>query len=78
MKLLIFVNIELETSVIHQNKAEFMQKFTSSQKNCFSLEKVDFLRGGEISPPLGPWCIKNTSGPEGLIVRYLCYDYEKG
>ena len=36
------------------------------KKTCFSLEKVDFLRGGEISPPLGPWCIKNTSGPEGL------------
>ena len=29
MKLLEFVKIELETSVIHQNEAEFMQNFIS-------------------------------------------------
>ena len=36
------------------------------EKTCFSLHKIDFLRGGEISPPLGPWCKKKTLDPEGL------------
>ena len=53
MKLLIIVKIVVETIVIHQNKAGFMQKFTLKQKTCFSLAKINF--------------IKNTSGPEGLI-----------
>ena len=52
MKSLIFVNIELETSVIHQNKAEFMQKFTSWQKNMLFFRESWLFKGGwNFTPP---------------------------
>ena len=46
MKLLTFVNYELETSAIHQNKAEFMQKFTSWQKNMLFFNESWLFKGG--------------------------------
>ena len=52
MKLLEFVKIELEKSVIHQNKAEFMQKFTSWQKSMpFVIESWLFKGGLNFTPP---------------------------
>ena len=49
-----FVKIELNSSVICQNKAELMQKFTTWQEiTKFFTEKYGFLGGEKYFPPSG-------------------------
>ena len=48
-----YVKIELNLSVIHQNKAELMQKFTTWWKKLIFCGKTWYSKGGCFSTP--PW-----------------------
>ena len=58
--------INLEKVLYIKIKLNLCKNSPHDDKTCFSLEKGRFLRGGEFSPPLRPWCKNKTSGPEGL------------
>ena len=52
MKFLKFIKIELETSVMHQNWAKFMQNLTSWWQNMIFYQKKLILKGGSnLTPP---------------------------
>ena len=52
MKFLKFIKIELETSVMHENWAKFMQNLTSWWQNMIFYQKKLILKGGSnLTPP---------------------------